>query len=251
MTSGAIQGPQSNGGLPDMRHVDLNIIQGTDVPYPAADINIVIDVIRAFTASHVAFLRDAREIFLVNTIEEAFALKQRRPDYLLAGELEGLPIAGFDLDNSPHTFSVADIAGKSLVQKTTNGVKGTLLALNADTVLVTGLSNAKKSALHARRMAISMPHCKINIIATHPADDDDLACAEYIRDHLLGLNTVRLDDIQHRIQTSRPAQKFYDPAMSQFNPLDIAFCTREVACDFVMQVDKRLTLPRVVTVRSE
>lgn len=249
MNSGAVPDSPGKSVPNNMHHVDLKIIQGTDSPYPTAHINIVIDVIRAFTSGHVAFLRGVREIFLVNTVEEAFEIKRRHPDYLLAGEVDGVPIAGFELDKSPHTFSTAAIVGKSLVQKTTNGVKGTLLALNADTVLVTGFSNAKNAALYARQIASGMTHCKINVIATHPGDDDDLACAEYIRDHLLGLNQIKPEHIQHRIQTSRPAQKFFDPAMSQFNELDMAYCTREVACDFVMQVDKQLPLPRIIKAR--
>lgn len=246
MTSGARQDSQANGGQHSMRHVDLHIIQGTAVQYPPADINIVIDVIRAFTVSHVAFLRGAREIFLVNTLEEAFALRDRHPGYLLAGEVDGLPIAGFDLDNSPYTFSRADLANQTLVQKTTNGVTATLLALNADTILVTGLSNAKNAARYARQIAAGMAHCRINVVASHASDDDDLACAAYIRDHLLGLNAVKLEDIQYRIKTSRPAQKFFDAGKPAFDARELAFCTEEVSCDFVMQVDQRLPLPRII-----
>lgn len=226
--------------------MDLNVIQGSEAGYPAADINIVIDVIRAFTVSHVAFLRGAREIFLVNTVEEAFQLKDRNASYLLAGEVAGLPIAGFDLDNSPYTFSQADIANKSLVQKTTNGVKATLLALNANTILVTGLSNAKKTALHVRQIATHMPQCRVNIIASHATDDDDLACAEYIADLMLDQHVITLADVQSRIRTSRPAEKFFDLQQPAFNEKDMAFCTQEVNCDFVMQVDKNLALPRII-----
>lgn len=229
-----------------MSDIDLNIIQGSAAEYPAADINIVIDVIRAFTVSHVAFLRGVREIFLVNTVEEAFALRNQNPAYLLAGEVAGLPIAGFDLDNSPHTFSEANLANKSLVQKTSNGVKATLLALNANTVLVTGLSNARQTALHARQIALRIEHCKVNVIASHAGDDDDLACAEYVQGHMRGLNTVKLEDVQNRIRTSRPAKKFFDSEQSAFNEKDLAYCMQEVTCDFVMQVDRSLPLPRII-----
>ena len=224
----------------------LTITQGTTTAYPAADINIVIDVIRAFTVSHVAFLRGAREIFLVNTVEEAFALKAQYPEYLLAGEVAALPITGFDLDNSPHTFSTADLGNKSLVQKTTNGVKGTLLALSAPTVFVTGLSNARKTALHVKRLAMSILNCRINIIASHPQDDDDLACAEFIQDQLRGDSSIFLEDVQSRIKSARSAKKFFDPQQPEFNEKDIAFCLREVDCDFVMQVDKLSPLPRII-----
>ena len=225
----------------------LNIVQGTTSAYPDADINIVIDVIRAFTVSHIAFMRGAREIFLVNTVEEAFALKAEHAGYLLAGEIGALPIAGFDLDNSPHTFSTADLDGKSLVQKTTNGVKATLLALSAPTVFVTGLSNARKTALHVKQLANSISGCRINIIASHPQDDDDLACAEYVQDQLLGGNTIPVEAIQNRIKNARSAKKFFDPEQAEFNEKDIAFCVREVDCDFVMQVDSNARPPRIVT----
>lgn len=225
----------------------ITIIQGTAAPYPAADINIVIDVIRAFTVAQIAFMRGVREIFLVNTTDEAFAMKKAHPGYLLAGEIEGLPIAGFDLDNSPQRVSTADIAGKTLVQKTSNGVKATLLALDADTVLVTGLANAKNSALYARRIAAAKPGCTLNIIASHAGDDDDLACAEYIRDIVLDTRAIDVEDIKRRVRDSRPAQKFYDPNIpAALDARDITHCAREVSCDFVMQVDQRTLPPRVV-----
>ncbi|MEQ1518349.1 MAG: 2-phosphosulfolactate phosphatase [Usitatibacteraceae bacterium] len=233
-----------------MGKIELQIVQGTAAEYPQADINIVIDVIRAFTVSHLAFLRGAREIFLVNTVDEAFRLRDQQPDYLLAGEVAGLPIAGFDLDNSPYTFSTANVTNRSLVQKTTNGVKATLLALNAQIILVTGLSNAKQTALHARQIALGMSQCKVNVIASHGQDDDDLACAEYIRDILLGTNAIDISEIQNRIKASRPAQKFYDPNTPGFDERDIAFCTREVPSDFVMQVDTDSSRPRILKVPS-
>lgn len=229
-----------------MNNIELRIIQGADEEYPPADINIVIDVIRAFTVSHIAFLRGVREVFLVNTIAEALALRLSNPAYLLAGEVAGLPIEQFDLDNSPHTFSQADIANKSLVQKTSNGVKATLLALNADTILVTGLSNARKTATHARRLANSKGRCSINIIASHAGDDDDLACAEYIRDVLLDLNATNVEDIKSRINASRPAQKFFDPDKIDFDARDMTYCTTEIECDFVMEVDRNLDIPRII-----
>jgi hypothetical protein len=75
------------------------------------------------------------------------------------------------------------------------------------TLLVTVLSNAKNSALYARRLAAAKiattrAGCAINIIASHAENNDDFACAECLRDIVL--------DTQ-RIRDSRPPQKFYDP----------------------------------------
>lgn len=225
----------------------IRIIQGTGAPYPAATVCVVIDVVRAFTVAQIAFLRGVREIYLVNTTEEAFAFKKTHPSFLLAGEIAGLPIEGFDLDNSPQRFSTAELQGKTLIQKTSNGVKGTLLALAADTVLVTGFSNARNTALHTRALVTGKPDSTVNIVATHPIDDDDLACAEYIRGLVLDDNTVNAADVARRILAARSVLKFYGPNKpAALDARDPEHCARETPCDFVMQVDKSVTPPRVL-----
>lgn len=232
-----------------MSAIDLRIIRGTEQTVPAADINIVIDVIRAFTVSHVAFRRGARAIFLVNTVDEAFALKAQHQDYLLAGEIAGLPIADFDLDNSPFNVSMADVNDKTLVMKTTHGVKATLSALNAAQIFVTGFSNARQTARHARQLIAGKGYCTVNVIASHAQDDDDFSCAEYIRDRLLDLGQIEPQAIMARICNSRSAKKFQIAEKNGFDPRDLDICTREVESDFVMEVDKSLSAPRIIKQR--
>lgn len=67
----------------------ITIYQGHHHSLAPADINIVIDVIRAFTVAHFAFIGGAKEILLVRTTEEAFKLKETYPDYVLTGEEKG------------------------------------------------------------------------------------------------------------------------------------------------------------------
>jgi 2-phosphosulfolactate phosphatase len=225
--------------------VKIRILQGTDQTYPAADVNIVIDVIRAFTVAHVAFARGVREILLVNTVEEALALKSRRPELLLAGEIKGLGIPGFDLDNSPYRVAQAELAGRTLVQKTTNGVKATLAALAARHVFVTGYSNAGNTARHVRQLLTGSGLRTVNVIASHGQDDDDLACAEYIRDRILELQQVPPEQVVDRIRRSRPAAKFLVQPAGEFEPRDLDFCTQVRPCDFVMAVDRLSDIPSI------
>jgi len=229
-----------------MSAIELRIIRGTEPAVPPADINIVIDVIRAFTVSHVAFTRGARAIFLVNTVAAAFALKALNPEYLLAGEIGGLPIADFDLDNSPFRVSMADVRHKTLVQKTTHGVAATLAALNAAQIFVTGFSNARQTAQHARHLLESRGYRTINVIASHALDDDDFSCAEYIRDQILELGQIKPEAIMARIRNSRSAKKFQVPEKNAFEPRDLDLCAREMESDFVMEVDKSLPIPRII-----
>jgi 2-phosphosulfolactate phosphatase len=226
-------------------NAQIRILQGTEQPYPDADINVVIDVIRAFTVAHVAFLRGAREIQLVNTVDEALALKSRSPDYLLAGEIKGLGIPGFDLDNSPYRVARAELAGRTLVQKTTNGVKATLAALGARHVFVTGYSNAANTARHVRALLAGGGLRSVNVIASHGHDDDDLACAEYIRDQILGLGRVPPEMVVQRIRRSRPAAKFLAAEPGEFEPRDLDYCTQTPPSGFVMAVDRQGSVPTV------
>ena len=223
----------------------IRILQGTDRSYPDADVNVVIDVIRAFTVAHVAFARGVQEILLVNTVEEAQALKRQRPDYLLAGEIKGLGIPGFDLDNSPYRVSQAELQGRTLVQKTTNGVKATLAALAARHVFVTGYSNARNTARHVRQLLSAGGLRTVNVIASHGQDDDDLACAEFIRDQILALGQVPPEQVVERIRASRPAAKFLVQPPGEFEPRDLDFCTQVRPCDFVMAVDRLAAIPSI------
>ncbi|WP_027409545.1 2-phosphosulfolactate phosphatase [Anoxybacteroides tepidamans] len=220
----------------------ITIYQGNDQKLRASDINIVIDVIRAFTVAHYAFLHGAKNILLVPSVEEAFWLKSAHPHYLLAGEVNGLAIQGFDLDNSPKRLLSHDVKNKTLVQKTTNGVKATLNSLNAENVFVTGFSNAKTTATYVRDLGKDL---SINIIASHPTGDDDLACAEYIRGIIKGENGPTASDVMNRIKNSFAAQKFYDPNRCEFNREDIDFCMREINSDFVMWVNKSKEIPTI------
>ncbi|NHM33861.1 2-phosphosulfolactate phosphatase [Neobacillus terrae] len=224
----------------------INIFQGHKHDLPYADVNVVIDVIRAFTVSHYAFLGGVKEILLVPSVPEAIQLKKEHPDYLLAGEVKGLPIPEFDLDNSPKRMACENADGKTIVQKTTNGVEATLNALQADFIFVTGFSNAKNTAEYIRRSLNR--DSVVNIIASHPSGDDDLACAEYIQSLLLRDGAVTFTDTVNRIENCDAAQKFYDESQPEFDCEDISFCKKELDSSFVMAVDCLNGLPRIVRV---
>src|SRR5579883_1599931 len=84
----------------------------------AEGIVIVIDVIRAFTVAAYAFAEGARELWLVRTVEDALALRELAPDALLAGEIGGRLISGFDLNNSPYMMTRANVRGRRIIQRT-------------------------------------------------------------------------------------------------------------------------------------
>lgn len=136
-----------------------------------------------------------------------------------------------------------DMGDKRLIQKTTNGVTATLGALNAKHLFVTGFSNARTTAEHVKTLAAK--DCVMNIVASHPSGDDDVACAEYIKGIIEGTNEVTAAEAIERIKRSSVAEKFFDRRQPLFDPEDISYCTKELTGDFVMKVKQEREVPTI------
>mgnify|MGYP001054413903 FL=1 len=197
--------------------MDIHIAQGHNPPHNIHGITVVIDVIRAFTTSHHAFRKGLRCIWPVANAEQAFALRDEHlPEALLAGEVDALPIPGFDFGNSPWEVDQAELQGKELILRTTNGVAATLRARDSLEVLVAGLVNAEATANYLRKQ--NPP--TVVLVASHPTGDEDVACAEYIR-HLLGGDGITYQAARERTLTAKAAQKFYAGTHPRLRPQDI------------------------------
>ncbi len=130
----------------------------------ARGITIVIDVIRAFSVAAYAFAGGAAAICLVRTVEEAIALRDAltaeglrgrtlaQPP-LLAGEVGGRLISGFDLNNSPTRMTETDVRGRVIIQRTGAGTQGAMNASGASQLLMCSLVNAHATAAYARHLA--------------------------------------------------------------------------------------------------
>jgi 2-phosphosulfolactate phosphatase len=96
---------------------------------------LVIDVLRATTVLSVALANGAAGVIEAATVEEAFALRSRRPDLLLCGERDNRVVPGFDLGNSPFEYTSDRVAGRTLAFASTNGSQALRLAAGRRRVL--------------------------------------------------------------------------------------------------------------------
>jgi 2-phosphosulfolactate phosphatase len=175
----------------------------------ARGVVIVIDVIRAFTVAGYAFARGATRLWLVRTIEEALALRAREPQALLAGEVQGRLIEGFDINNSPARMAKADVRGRLIIQRTGAGTQGAVLASHARHLLLCALTNARATAIYAQTLAASTDRV-ITLLPTGTPEDfaygeEDPLCADYIEALLRGRGDTLdiLDKGIERLHTSR------------------------------------------------
>ena len=146
---------------------------------------IVIDVIRAFTVAAYAFAGGARRLWLVRTTDEAFALRRQEPEALLAGEIGGRLIPGFDLNNSPSLMTVTNVQARTIIQRTGAGTQGAVGATNAEHLLICSLANARATATYARKLAETTGGL-VTLLPTEgsgpnlPYVGEDSVCADYL-----------------------------------------------------------------------
>jgi 2-phosphosulfolactate phosphatase len=133
--------------------VDIKIVAQNANDTMKRDLVMVIDVIRATTSIIAAIANGARSVIPVITIREAKRL-HRELSYILAGERKGLKPKGFDLDNSPFSLTVENVAGKNLIMTTTNGTKALVHSKKSKWVMVGAFLNASAVARKSVELAI-------------------------------------------------------------------------------------------------
>jgi len=114
---------------------------------------VVFDVLRATSSMVTALAKGADSIIPVADIPEALAVRQRRPEVLLAGERNGVRIQSnltgsvpFDLGNSPREFTPELVHGRTIVMSTTNGTRALRACAHARTVLACCFLNLRATA---------------------------------------------------------------------------------------------------------
>jgi 2-phosphosulfolactate phosphatase len=104
---------------------------------------VVVDVLRATTTIATALANGAAGVIPVAGPEDAIALGNRlgRDRVLFGGERDAQRIEGFELDNSPASFTASAVAGKTILLTTTNGTRALRAVANAASVRTAALVN--------------------------------------------------------------------------------------------------------------
>lgn len=195
-------------GAAIVQAVDVEIVDLADsaaaVPGAAA---VVIDVLRACTTAAAAFEAGAAEIVAVASVEQALGLRERCGDVVLMGEVDGLPVPGFDLPNSPTIVATAALAGRVVVHRTTAGTQGLVQSAAAQVLLAGAFVNAAATVAHLERLSPRRVVLVVTGSAAADGGDEDRACAEYLA-ALLGGHRPDPAPYLERVRRSAAARKF-------------------------------------------
>ena len=146
---------------------------------------VIVDVFRAFTTAAFCIGAGAREIVLVSDHERALAMKRDDPTLFLTGEIDGRPIPGFDIGNSPSAIERLDLTGRRVVQRTSGGTQAVNAATSARAVVLGSFVVAEATVRYLRRAADEVTVVATGHGASESADEDE-ACAAYIAARLAG-----------------------------------------------------------------
>jgi 2-phosphosulfolactate phosphatase len=164
----------------------------------AGRVVVVIDVLRASSTIATALANGARAVIPLESPEDVVkrAKSFERADVKLAGERKMLPIAGFDLGNSPLEFTREAVEGKTVLLTTTNGTATIMAAAGARDLIVGSYVNFS-AVLSMARTALRGGTSVAVICAGSELQFslEDAACAGRFASHALrGLADIGTND---------------------------------------------------------
>jgi 2-phosphosulfolactate phosphatase len=115
-------------------------------------VSVVVDALRASTTIVTILDRGARAVVPLEDADEARRVAAEL-GAVLAGEIDGLKPPGYDFDNSPVELAAADLAGRVVVLRTSNGTSVIRRLASSGRVLVGCLPNGTAVAEAALGLA--------------------------------------------------------------------------------------------------
>lgn len=218
-----------------MRIRRLSLREGS---YEARGTTVIIDVFRAFTCEPLMFHYGASRVFLEGDIERC---RELRDDAVLVGEMNEVPIEGFDLTNSPSLIMRGGrglFGARTVIHRTTSGVTGAIAAMeHSDEVLLGSFVTARATAEYIRRKnpaLVSIVAMGIRSTAQAPEDE---RCGDYIESLLTGRPYDHIEAMRE-ILAHETAQKFLRGDKPYLPREDPAICIQRDLFDFVLRAER-------------
>lgn len=109
---------------------------------------VAVDILRATSTMVTAFANGATHIFPVMQLDECLSYASQ--GCLTAAEREGIKADGFDLGNSPFSYTSESVKGRAIAITTTNGTRAIRLSEQAEEVIVGAFLNLDAVIQHLK-----------------------------------------------------------------------------------------------------
>jgi len=203
----------------------------------ATGIVAVIDVFRAFTCAAVVLANGASCIVMVRSVEEALELRRAGLGQFCIGEVGGRAPDAFDFGNSPFEIASVDFQGKTVIQRTSAGTQGIVLASNrAERLYAASLVTAEATV----RAVLSGSPETVTLVpmgaeGIRRTDEDEL-CAMHLRNRL-ERRPGDPDAVRRLILAGGEVLRFRDPTHPYLHPEDVDIALDVNRYDFAVRVE--------------
>jgi len=195
---------------------------------------VVIDVLRAFTFEAWAFELGAARMLAVSDAQRALEIARTfTPRALAAGERGGRPLEGFDLGNSPLSLTGLDVAGRTLVHRTSAGTQGLARTAGSELVLAASFVTAGATARYLQQAGVDDVTFVVTGDSLGRDGDEDLACAELIAARLQGDDPDALPFLA-RVPTSDAGRLFAPDGPDWAPPEDLTLACEVDRFEFAL-----------------
>ena len=182
----------------------IHQLYGLESISKALGLVIIVDILRAASTATYAFARGAEKIIPVSTLEEAFGLKKKHPNYILIGESNGEAFVGTDFGNSPSALEKVNLSGKTVVLRTTQGTQGLIKASKKQDVFFGSFLTAKAMLRYIQVKGIE----EISLVALGGPNSEDGAFTDYF-ERMLKTEPVFLEKVRENMKKNIFASRFF------------------------------------------
>ena len=166
--------------------MQVEIIDNLDNLESLPGVVVVLDIFRASNTILSLLTAGADRVVLLSDLDAAYALKEQNPSWLLFGERDGLPPAGFEGGNSPAAASRMSLKGRTVIFTTSAGTQAVHRLPRAQAVMFGCFANAAALVKTIQDLRPQSVHLlPMGYKAQEPAEEDDLA-AFYLKGSLMG-----------------------------------------------------------------
>ena len=219
--------------------MEVNILQLIEGAKRAEGLTVIIDVFRAFSLEAYMFDAGAERIYPIGKTEIAYELKEKNPEWILAGERDGAILPGFDVGNAPSDLYKLDLKNKTVVHTTSAGTQGVDNAKGSEEILGCSLVNAKATAEYIRKSGAEKVSLVCMGLAGIEETREDTLCARYIKAILDGEDGAINWEKEIEILKLTSGAKFFDETQQKVFPKeDFFLCTKVDKFNFAMRLTK-------------
>lgn len=236
-----------------MLTIDMKWYSGSAIVSRMSEYLVIIDTYRATSIIPTILHMGAQRILPVALVEEALALKEKNPDYILVGEDRGRMPEGFAVGNSPSKVfsneSGIDFRGRTVVHRSSAGTQAISKAVKVKkeqnarySVFTSSFLNGAAVAEHISRLNGGRDErltilCSGYVDKIYALEDElgagdligeiverglDVKLSEVAASAFLSFRGIRQDDIQQMLRNTKSAARIVEAGEEP----DLEFCLR-------------------------